>query len=98
MSPYILVTRAAETLRITAAKLRGLQRYGWISIVEKNGAPYVPEHHVYRAKFIFHLQHVMMLNPIQISRVRLAEKPPYPLNDYDVDRILTEAGAHVWHR
>jgi hypothetical protein len=96
--PYIPVTRAAETLMIPAEKLWELQRYGWISIVEKSGTPSVPEQQVYKAKFILHLRYVLKLNPIQISRVLLAEKPPYPLNDYDIDRILAEAGAHVMHR
>jgi hypothetical protein len=82
VSRYIPVTRAAETLGITSEKLWELRRYGWISIMEKNGMPYVAEHDVYRAKFILHLRHILRLNPIQISRVLLAEKttvPPQPL-------------------
>ena len=95
--PYIPVNRAAQTLMITGEKLWELQRYGWIWIVEKNGTPCVPEHHVRKAQFILHLRLVLKLNPIQISRVLLAEKPPYPLNDYDIDRILAEAGVRTEH-
>jgi hypothetical protein len=56
-------------------KLWELQCYGWIWTVEKNGTPCVPEPHVRKAQFIFHLRQVLKLNPIQISRVLLAEKP-----------------------
>jgi hypothetical protein len=93
MPPYIPVDRVAERLNVTAEKLWEFQGFGWIWIVEKKGTPCVPEHHEYKAKFILHLQQVLKLNPIQISRVLLAEKPPYSLNDYDVDRILAEARA-----
>jgi hypothetical protein len=43
------------------------------------------------------MEQVLKLNPIQISRVLLAEKPPYPLNDYNIDRILAEAGVRAEH-
>ncbi len=46
-----------------------------------------------RPKFILHLQQVLKLSPQQISTVLLVEKPPYSLNDYDIDRILAEAQA-----
>ena len=69
-------------------KLRELESFGWISIVEKNGVLYVPGHHEYKAKFILHLQQVRNLNSQQISRVLFVEQPPYSLKD--IDRILAE--------
>jgi len=67
-------------------------------IVEKGGISRIPEHHVRKAQFILHLRQVLKLNSVRISRVLLAEKPPYPLHDYDIDRILAEAGVRVRHR
>jgi len=91
--PYVSIDCVAERLNVTAEKLWELQRVGWIWIVEKNGTPCIPERHEYKAKFILHLQQVLKLSPQQISTVLLVEKPPYSLNDYDIDRILAEAQA-----
>ena len=88
MPMYTPVDRAAERLSITVDKLRELESFGWISVVERNGVLYVPGHHEYKAKFILHLQRVRKLNSQQISRVLLAEEPPYSLDD--IDRILAE--------
>ena len=93
MSAYIPLDRVAERLNVSAEKLWELQGFGWISIIEKNGLLFIPEHHEYKAKFILHLQQVLKLSPQQISTVLLVEKPPYSLNDYDIDRILAEAQA-----
>lgn len=88
MPQYTPVDNVSRRLNITAAKLRELEGFGWISITEKNGVLYIPQRHEYKAKFILHLQRVLKLSPQQISKILLAEEPPYSLKD--VDRILAE--------
>ncbi len=88
MPMYTPVDRAAARLSVTVDKLRELESFGWISVVERNGVLYIPGHHEYKAKFILHLQQVRKLNSQQISRVLLAEEPPYSLAD--IDRILAD--------
>lgn len=88
MPQYTPVDNVTRRLNVTEAKLRELESFGWISITEKNGVLWVPGRHEYKAKFILHLQRVLKLNPQQISKVLLAEEPPYSLKD--VDRILAE--------
>jgi len=85
---YTRVDGAAERLNVTVEKLRDLESFGWISVVERNGVLYIPRRHEYKAKFILHLQQVRNLDPRQISRVLFAEEPPYSLKD--IDRILAE--------
>ena len=88
MPMYTPVDRAAARLSVTVDKLRELESFGWISVVERNGVLYIPGHHEYKAKFILHLQQVRNLNSQQISRVLFIEQPPYSLKD--IDRILAE--------
>jgi DNA-binding transcriptional MerR regulator len=88
MPMYTPLHRVAERLSVTVDKLREWERFGWISVVERNGDIYIPGHHEYKAKFILHLLQVRKLNAHQVSRVLLAEKPPYSLAD--IDRILAE--------
>ena len=86
MQVYTPVDRAAQKLNVTVEKLRILQAFGWISIVEKNGTHFVRADHEYKARFIFHLQDVLRLTPQQISTVLLAQEPHYSLKD--VPRVL----------
>ena len=86
---YTPVDRVAQKLNVTVEKLWILQAFGWISITEKNGTPFVGADHEYKAKFILHLQDVLKLTPQQISTVLLAQEPHYSLKD--VPRILAEA-------
>lgn len=88
MPAYSPVDRVAERLNVTPEQLWEMQRFGWISIVEKDGTPFIRGHQEYKAKFILHLQQTRKLTPEQISAVLVAEEPPYSLKD--VDRILAE--------
>ena len=81
----------AERLNVSAEKLWELQGFGWISIIEKKGLLFIPEHHEYKAKFILRLQQVLRLTPPEISEVLLAEDLPYSLND--ANRILAKSRA-----
>jgi len=91
MSAYIPLDRVDERLNVSAEKLWELQGFGWISIIEKNGLLFIPEHHEYKAKFILRLQQVLRLTPPEISEVLLAEDLPYSLND--ANRILAKSRA-----
>ena len=86
---YNPVDYVAQKLNVTVEKLWIMQGFGWISITEKNGTPFVRADHEYKAKFILHLQDVLKLTPQQISTVLLAQEPHYSLKD--VPRILAEA-------
>lgn len=86
MQSYTQLDRVAQKLNVTVEKLRILQSFGWISIAEKNGIPFIRADHEYKAKFILHLQYVLKLAPQQISTVLLAQEPPYSLQD--VPQIL----------
>ena len=88
MPVYSPVDRVAERLNVTAEQLWAFQGFGWISIVEKNGAPFIRGDQEYRAKFILRLRQVLKLSPQEISKVLFAEEPPYSLRD--VDQILAE--------
>jgi hypothetical protein len=88
MPVYTPVDRAAQKLNVTVEKLRILEAFGWISITEKNGIPFLRADLEYKAKFILHLQDVLKLNPQQISTVLFAQEPHYSLKD--VPRILAE--------
>lgn len=92
MPGHSSVDRVAERLKVPAEKLWEFQDAGWISIVEKDGKPFIAGDHEYKAKFILHLQQVLKLDPQQISRVLLVEEPPYSL--HDVDHILAAAQAN----
>jgi len=91
MQVYTPVDRVAQKLNVTVEKLRILEAFGWISITEKNGTPFVREDYEYKAKFILHLQDVLKLTPQQISTVLVAQEPHYSLKD--VPRILAETHA-----
>jgi hypothetical protein len=100
MSAYIPLDRVAERLNVSAEKLWEMQGFGWISIVEKNGRVFIPEHLEYKAKFILRLQQVLRFTPSEISEVLLAGDPSYSLSD--ASRILAESrteegNAEVWH-
>jgi len=88
MPEYSPVDLVAERLKVPVEKLWEFEDFGWISIVEKNGGVFIAGQHEYKAKFILHLQNVLKLNLQQISRVLLAEEPPYSLKS--VERMLTE--------
>ena len=85
---YNPVDHVAQKLNVTVEKLWIMQAFGWISITERNGTPFVRADHAYKAKFILHLQDVLKLTPQQISRVLLAQEPNYSIKD--VPRILVE--------
>jgi DNA-binding transcriptional MerR regulator len=92
MPVYSPIDRVAQKLNVTVEKLRILQAFGWISVTEKNGTHFVREDHVYKAKFILHLQDVLKLTPEQISTVLLAQEPHYSLKD--VPRVLAGTPAN----
>ena len=91
MPAYTSVDRFAERLNVTVQRLRDFQGFGWISIVEKDGTLFIPDHQEYKAVLILRLQGILKLNPRQISEVLLAEEPPYSLQD--VDRIFAKMQA-----
>jgi hypothetical protein len=88
MQDYTPVDRVAQKLNVTVEKIRIMEAFGWISIIERNGTPFVREDHQYKAKFILHLQDVLKLTPEQISTVLVAQEPHYSLQD--IPRILAE--------
>jgi len=91
MPAFTPVDRVAERLNVTVQRLWDFQGFGWISIVEKDGALFIPEHQEYKAVLILRLQGLLKLNPRQISEVLLAEEPPYSLQD--IDRIFAKTQA-----
>jgi len=91
MPAFTPVDRVAERLNVTVQRLWDFQGFGWISIVEKDGTFFIPEHQEYKAVLILRLQGVLNLNRRQISEILLTEEPPYSLQD--VDRILAKRQA-----
>lgn len=88
MPAYVPLDRAAERLNVSSDRLWEFQDFGWISIVEKHGLPFIPQDHEYKAKFILRLQQVLKLTPWEVSEV-LADEPPFSPDD--VNRFLTES-------
>lgn len=95
MPVYTPVDRVAERLNTTDEHLWDFEGFGWISIMEKNGTPFIRGDQEYRAKFILGLEQVLKLNRQEISAVLFAEEPPYSFDD--VDRILAETQGGKRH-
>ena len=59
MPAFTPVDRVVERLNVTVEKLWDFQGFGWISIVEKDGTLFIPEHQEYKAVLILRLQRVL---------------------------------------
>lgn len=77
---YSPLSVAAATLKTTEDVLLDFDRAGWVSVVMKNGLPFISGHHTYRARFILHLSEKLRLTTEEITVVLSQEKPPYSLD------------------
>lgn len=77
MPSYMRLEDAVLALATTVSTLGDLDRWGWISIVEKEGRRYLHGHHQSRANFALDRRRQLQLDPGQVDELLVREKPPY---------------------
>lgn len=77
MPCYVRLEDAALALTTTVSALEDLARWGWISIVEKDGLRYLHGHQQSRAQFVFDLRRQYRLEPGQVTVLLGQVTPPY---------------------